>query len=269
MKKNIFIALSLTASVFLFAKPKLKFDVDYDAPDLSAENSYLIDLYEFGTQGVSSVKIVFYANNPNKINILGNNPENKEWISLVQTELKGFSDQDTESFKNKESMSWRYFALIPENNVFYQYKIGVSGKTLKVEVRSRNDSFDEKPMPKINIENAVVLDIKKYDAEDYVVFKNYTSQPELKIIPYYFNHYKWSRAFESAVLAGFSDEKKIEIINDEGIEDVRYLALDIQPQSDYHFKLYENHNDLYIEITDVEGNAKEPSEEKNINLIDE
>lgn len=269
MKKIFILCLILMLSAYLFAKPKNTLNLDYSISEFPNDNSYLIDLFKFNQQSISNIKITFYANNPSTINILGNNPENKKWEQVAQLNLKGFSDSDSERLKNKNSINWRYFSIKPENNIFYNYKISISNKTLNVEIRGKNDTFDEPPKPKINIENSVVLDIKKYDAEDYVIFLNYTNQPELTIIPYYFDNYKWHRAYEVAQLKGFSDTDKIEIIDEDGIEDIRYLALDIKPYNEYKFRIYEKHSDLYVEICDetVQHDGIQISE--NINLIDE
>jgi len=44
--------------------------------------------------------------------------------------------------------------------------------------------------------------------------------------------------------------KEVQIIDDEGIEGIKYLALQIEPEGEYDFRLFENHSDLYIDINE-------------------
>ncbi len=272
--KKIILCLSVLLFCFnIYAKGKNKenLNLDYGCPQIESSNYYFIDLNEYQNNLINSIEILFYANNENSITIFGNNPENKDWENLIQFDIKGFSDKQKKVFVNKNAINWRYFYIQPDKGVVYKYKISFNGKTLRCEIRGKNDNFEDKPLPKINIENSFVFDISEYDAEDYVIFQNYTNNKEMKVIPYYFDRKtkKWCRSFEIAYLKGFADTQKIEIIDDEGIEDIKYLAIEINPFENYNFKVYENHSDLYIEISDNKTGNSNIVNKNDINYIDE
>lgn len=254
MKKIILKILFLLCTVNIFAKTNL--DLDYECPEIETENYYFIDISEYENKKISSIEILYNANNENKFIVFGNNPENKEWEELAQIKIEGFSDKSRGTFSNKNSSNWRYFYITSDSNRVYGYKTSISGKILKCEIREKDDDFEKEPMPKINIDGAYVFAIFEYGAEDYVVFQNYTELKGLKIIPYYFDQktYKWVRSFEIAILKGFSDTHKIEITEDDGIEDINYIAIEIEQKNNYSFRLYENHSDLYITVSDYKQN---------------
>lgn len=268
--KKIFIVCLFFMPVFLFAKSITKFNLDYVINSYPSDNSYLIDLYDYNSTGISSVKIIFNANNANDIKIFGNNPENQNWEIQAQCSLRGFSDKTTKYFSNKNCKKWRYFTITPENEMTYNYKIDISYSELIIEVRGKNDSFETKALPKINKANTTVFDIKQYDAEDYLVIRNLTKAKQLMCIPYYYDNksFKWKKAYENANLSNYNDIKKIEVIDDTGIEDIVYLALEITPVGEYSFKLYERHDDLYIEISET-INQMDVQAEIDINFINE
>ncbi|WP_027727613.1 hypothetical protein [Treponema sp. C6A8] len=259
-KTTLFITLSMIASL-MFAKAP-KYDLDYDVPQ-AFDESPVIDLQTYNCKGVNSVSVTFYANKANIITLYGNNPISKEWEKIASCDLKGFSDKDYESFLNKDALNWRYFTFKPENQAELSYKIQISGKILKVEIRPKGEDFDTSPLPKINLSDAYVFDIKKIRAEDYLVFKNFTKCEELKCVPYYFDKktYKWCHSFENATV---KENAKIELIDDEEIDGIPYIAVQVIPQGNYSFKLYEKNNDLFIEISD-----ENPSESDDINFIKE
>lgn len=263
--------LILCLNIYAKGKNKEKINLDYDCPQIESENYYFIDLNEYQNNLINSIEILFYANNENCIEIFGNNPENKNWENLIQFEIKGFSDKQKKAFINKNAIHWRYFYIQPDKGIVYKYKITLNGKTLQCEIRGKNDNFEDKPLPKINIESSFVFDISEYDAEDYVVFQNCTNNKEMKIIPYYFDKKtkKWCKGFETAYLKGFADTQKIEIIDDEGIEDIRYLAIEIEPYEIYNFRIYEKHSDLYVEISDNKTENSDTGNINDINYIDE
>ena len=261
MKKiTLFITISILVS-FLFAKPA-KYDLNYDVTETFEENP-IIDLNDYACKGINSVSVIFYANKPNKINVLGNNPLTKEWEKVALCDMKGFSDKDYENFLNRDAVNWRYFTLKPENQAGLSYKTQISGKTLQVIIRPKGEDFNKKPLPKINLSDAYVFDIKKIGAEDYVVFRNFTYNEEIKCIPYYFDRktYKWCHSYETATV---KENVKIELIDDEDIDGIPYLAIQVIPQGNYSFNLYEKNSDLYIDISDDNSDRS-----GDINCIDE
>lgn len=261
MKKiTLFITISILAS-FLFAKPA-KYDLNYDVTK-TFEGNPIIDLNDYACKGINSVSVIFYANKPNKINVLGNNPFTKEWEKVALCEMKGFSDKNYENFFNRDAINWRFFTFKPENKADYNYIIQISEKTLQVRIRPKGEDINTAPLPKINLSDAYVFDIKKIGAEDYVVFRNFTNNEEIKCIPYYFDRktFKWCHSYETATV---KESAKIELIDDEDIDGIPYIALQITPQGNYNFTLYEKNNDLYIDIN--EGSSAQIDD---INFIDE
>lgn len=251
MKKIILCLLALTASVFAFAKDKNSGKLNYECPDVDVSNYYVIDLSEYKNASVNSAEVLFNANNSNSLTIYGNNPSTKNWEELTKLNFRGFSDKKKKNFSNKEAAEWRYLYVAAENNADYIYKVSFSGKVLRLEVREKNNGFGEAALPALNEPNTYVFKISDYEAEDYVVFRNYTDNEDLVIKPYYFDKskFKWERALERGNLHGFTDTDKVEIV-DEGIEKIKYLALQIEPAGDYDFRLFENHSDLYIDINE-------------------
>ena len=246
---------------FLFfdihATTKEKYELNYAPPPLPAENVFLIDISKYREQNsVTKSEITFYANNQNSIILYGNNPENKNWEQLSVATFRGFSDNKTLYFSNKAAKNWRYFSISPNKNFFYNYKITVRNRILYIEIRGKNDDFAKPPLPRINVKDAQVFDIEKYGAEDYLVIKNYTKSNELMCIPYYFDKktFKWERAFEIAFFNRPNDSCKLEVIDDEGIEEIKYLAINVIPSGKYFFNLHENSDDLYIDIYDGHSN---------------
>ena len=267
MKKVLLGILTVLCCMSVFAKPKEKYNLDYDCPNIDFQNYYLIDLRNYPNSKINSIEILFYGNNQNSYKIYGNNPGNKNWEELAKASVRGFSDKVKASFTNKDSINWRYFLITPENEIIYRYKLTASANKTRLEIRPENDDFDKEPLPKINLKDALVFEISKYGAEDYVVFLNHTQNSKMQIIPYYYDRksYKWVRAFEIASLKGFGDTEKIEITDDDGIEDIKYLAFEIDPFKPYSIRLYENHSDLYIDIEDENA----PSNHSNINDIND
>jgi hypothetical protein len=252
MKKYVLLVLIMAVVFSAYAKEKSTVNVAYECPELDVKNSYFIDLNDFKTSSINSVEILFNANNKNSIKVFGNNPDLKNWEELASIELRGFSDKKKKSFTNKNAASWRYFGIAPESGRQYIYKISFSGKTLKCEIREKNNSFNEEAKPGIDLPGAYTFSIWDYGAEDYVVLRNYTSNEKLVVVPYYFDDskYVWVKGYEAGILRGYNDSSKVEIIDDEGIEDIKYLALVLEPDGEYTFNLLENHSDLYIDISD-------------------
>lgn len=269
MKKNVLRFCIFLLCVNVFGKETL--NLDYECPKIESQNYYLVDLKDYQNNFINSIEILFNANKENNIDVYGNNPENQKWEKLSQFYFRGFSDKQKKNFLNKNSIKWRYFYIQPDNGVIYNYRIYFQGKTLKCEIRGKNDSFSDIPLPKINMENVFIFDISKYGAEDYVLFRNFTDKEVLTVVPYYFDKklFKWFRSYETATLKGFADTEKIEIIDDAGIESIRYLALEIEPYDNYTFTMYENHSDLYIEINSEEHEDTVKTEKPDINSIED
>lgn len=122
----------------------------------------------------------------------------------------------------------------------------------QVETQNQNGTIRNQIGPEINVENAVVFKIDQYKADDYLIFKNFTSQSDLMCNVFYYDErrHEWKRSYENAELDGYGDTDRIEVIDDEGIEDIIYLAVQIVPAGNYQFRLYEKRDDLYIEIRD-------------------
>ena len=250
MKKIILCFLALTASVFAFAKDKSSGKLNYECPDVDVSNYFVIDLSEYKNASVNAAEVLFNANNSNSIMIYGNDPRSKEWEGLAKMNFRGFSDKKKKNFSNKEAADWRYLYVAAENNADYIYKVSFSGKVLRLEVREKNNGFGEAALPALNEANTYVFKISDYEAEDYVVLRNYTDEDRLVVVPYYYDKakFKWVKGFEMGILDGYNDSEKVEIIDDEGIEGIKYLALQIEPEGEYDFRLFENHSDLYIDI---------------------
>lgn len=267
MKKVLLGILTVLCCMSVFAKSKEKYNLNYDCPNINFQNSYLIDLKNYSNSKINSLEILFYGNNQNSYKIYENNPANKNWEELSKVSVKGFSDKVKVSFTNKDAINWRYFFITPENEIIYIYKFTASTNKTRLEIRPEDDDFDKVPLPKINLKDVLVFEISKYGAEDYVVFLNHTENSEMQITPYYFDRksFKWIRAYEIAALKGFGDTDKIEIIDDAGIEDIKYLAIEIDPFKSYSIRLYENHSDLYIDIEDENS----PKNQSNINDIND
>ncbi len=252
MKKTIISLLCLMLPLFMFAKSDPAYSLNYDAPDLPASKSFLVDLFSYKNQSITSSKIVYNSNEKCIVQIYGNNPANQQWEPVGKSELKGFSDRDSETFSNKDCKNWRYFAIVPDDDTDFIYQIKVSGKVLHIEIRDEGDNFDFPALPKFTTGNAEVLDIDDCDAEDYLVIHNLTKNEKLQCIPYYFDDHdcEWKRGFEIASLRGYNDTSKIEIIDDEGVEDLEYIALEIIPEGNYKLRAYEKSNDLWIDIVE-------------------
>ena len=253
MKKYVLVFLFAAVTFFAYAKEKVTVNVDYECPELDAENSYFIDLKNYKNSSVNSVEITFNANNKNSITVFGNNPDSKSWEELAKIDLRGFSDHKKKSFTNKNAASWRYFGIATESGAEYIYKITFFGKTLRCEIREKDNPFSEDAMPSMGEPGFYTFSIDEYDAEDYVVFRNFTKADSMVVVPYYFDEskYTWVKAFETGVLKGFNDSAKVEIIDDDGIEDIKYLAIEIDPSGEYDIRLHENHSDLYIDINEM------------------
>jgi len=249
MKKIYPLALFLVISSIMFAKENVMYDLDYEVPGLPSKNSYLVDLKQYKNQSITNARIEYYANERTEIRFYGNNPTDYKWEEIGKSEIKGFSDKDSESFKNKDCKNWRYFVLDADSSSLI-YKTSVSGKTLKVEVREKGDNFDQDPLPKFTEGKAEVFNIEVYDAEDYLVIHNLTNIKNIKCVPYYFDYEDcdWKRAFEIANLIDYNDTCKIEVIDDDGVEDLEILAFEIIPEGNYKFKLYEKNNDLWVDV---------------------
>jgi len=250
MKKIVLCFLALTASVFAFAKDKSSGKLNYECPDVDVSNYYVIDLSEYKSASVNAAEVLFNANNSNSILIYGNDPRSKIWEELAKLNFRGFSDRKKKNFSNKDAVDWRYLYVAAENNADYIYKVSFSGKVLRHEVREKDNSFNEAALPAMDEPDTYVFKISEYKAEDYVVFRNYTDNDDLLIKPYYFDKskFKWVKAYERGNLHGFNDTDKVEIVDDGGIEGIKYLAFQIEPADDYDFRLFENHSDLYIDI---------------------
>lgn len=250
MKKILLCLICLILPVFIFAKSEPSYDLNYNAPELPTAESVLVDLFNYKSQSITSSRIVYNSNGKSIIQIYGNNPVNQKWEPVGKSDLKGFSDKDSATFSNKDCKNWRYFAIVPDAVSDFIYQIKVSGKTLHIEVRDEGDNFNLHARPKFTNGNAEVFDIDEYGAEDYLVIHNLTKNEKLRCIPYYFDDHDcdWKRGCEDASLRSYNDTCKIEIIDDEGVEDLDYIALEITPSGNYKFKVYEKNNDLWIAI---------------------
>lgn len=254
MKKPLLLLICLIMPIFMFAKSEPADNLDYEPSELPSESAYLIDLFNYKVKSANSARVSFYSNDKCKFKIYGNNPKSNEWEYLALATLKGFSDKDTQTFKNKDAKNWRYFAIDSSEEKDFIYQVSVSVKTIFIEVRDAGDDFNDKPLPKFTAsDNAVVFDIEKLDAEDYLVIHNLTKKTKIKCTPYYFDKKQcnWERGHEIATVGGYDDTDKIEVLDDGDMDNLKYIAVEVTPwDNDYSFKLYEKRGDLWLDIDD-------------------
>ena len=239
-------------------------------PEIEFENAFIVDLNNYKITSISTIKLQFYANNPNTINVYAYNTNDQKWEFQEQLILRGFSDKCSKTFSNSNIANYKFFALVPENNKQYAYNIDkVFNGALYIEIRPENSSFDTVAFPKINLENSTVFKIDSYKADDSLIIINNTNNEDLICIPYYFNSkkFKWERSIETAKFNTKTKLSKLEV-KDHGIENINFLSLEVTPYDIYNYFLYEKNDDLYIEISNyIESENFDKS--KDINYIEE
>ncbi len=235
MKKNCFIALFLMAAAAF------------------AQNSF--GTKKFGTvdlggnfKRVKSVEVKFFGMKANDFELFGADSSAQNWQKISSVSLKGFDD--SEKIKIPSARRMQNLALVPVRDVEYQYVFFDDGDKLKISVRSKNDDLSAKPLPKISLENATVLEIDDFDAEDSVRFESRIDRKNLRFEIYAFSEhaYEWQK-FGDAYLKNLDDTDSVSCkIDHADLDDFDYIAINPLQDGEFFYKLFARNNDLYVQV---------------------
>lgn len=263
MKKTILAFVFVFLGLSAFAQSSF----DYEAPAMDHDNSYIIDMNESKLSYRDYFKVALYCNTQNSFEVYGNNPETQEWVKLADVDLSYFSDTQSARFNNKKAKKWRYYAIVPKNDIKYKCHAIAKNNDLIVGMYYEDADLSIEPTPKINVKNAQVFSIKKLGAEDFVRFCNLSDKENISFNLYVMENGrgKWS-TFGSATLVGYKDRDTINSNID--IEDVSYIAVEPKQDGNFKYSITVKDDDLYINVMEASLEGDEEDTINDINAVD-
>lgn len=239
-------------------KDEVIINTDYEMPTFSDKSALLVDVNSVDGKFSSFVRITNYSKfNSIEFEVFVHSPLTSSWESLGKASLPGF-DSDADFGKKYPNLSqYRYFAVQPKSDTKsdYQYKIEKRGGRLDVQVFTKGDNVNEKPMPHHAAPGVFVFTNRLIPggATENIRLQNMTSQQSISVVVFGWDkkHFKWIQLCSVSAQSGQKSPTVYEVFDKKlSFKKFKFLALAVPDGKKYNYRFRESHNDWLIIVED-------------------
>lgn len=254
----MFIFIMLLCCGLYAQKEEVIINTDYEMPTFEDNSAQLIDMSTFDGKFCSFVRITNYSKYKSiEFEVFVHSPLSSSWESLGTASLPGF-DADADYGKKYPNLNqYRYFAILPKSDSKsgYLYKIEKKGGRLDVQVFTKGDNVNEKPLPYHDSPGVYVFTDRLIPggAKENIRLQNMTSQLSISVVVFGWDkkHFKWIQLCSISAQAGQKKPTVYEVFDKKlSFKKFKYLALATPDGKKYNYKFRESHDDWLIIIED-------------------
>jgi len=256
MKKNVVICFMLLSFGLYAQKNEVTINTDYEMPTFHDNSALLIDMNSIEGKFNSVVRITNYSKYRSiEFEVFVHSPLSSSWETLGNVSLSGFESEASFGRKYPNLNQYRYFAVLPKSDSKsdYQYKIGKKAGRLDVQVFTKGDDINEKPLPYHDASGVYVFTNRLIPggATENIRCLNMTSQQSISVVIFGWDkkHFKWIQLCSISAQAGQKKPTVYEVFDKKlSFKKFKYLALATPDGEKYNYKFRESHNDWLIII---------------------